>query len=364
MANYKVGKLLNAIVTFVIFSENNKRKLFRQRIGWKGSYIAKGDKESPRQGQIYDRAVAGYNAGGSPSEEFTPISQNFANQYQGAANRNMADYGDIMGGYADWRTNFANPLYSQISSRQPTQFSAQQIETPRTSGESYAGYKNFADTGGYSSDDVRDIRARGISPIRSAYGNTMRQLNRSQSLSGGSPNYVAAVSRAQRELPQQLSDATQNVNAQLAESIRQGKLAGLGGMTGITEGEAGRNLAAAQSNQQADLRAQELMEQGLSAQEARQISAAELSLRGIQGASDTYGTRPGLAGTFGDQVLQAYQQRMQGQLGFLNAQNQAINPQSAKSKPWWQTGLDIAGDLIFQVIYGLVAKSSPPKHLW
>jgi uncharacterized protein YoaH (UPF0181 family) len=308
--------------------------------------MAKGDKESPRQADIYNRAVGGYDAGGQSGAEFQPISQNFANQYQAAAGRSMADYGDIMGAYAGWRNNFANPLYSQIANRQPTQINAQQITAPRNSEESLAGYRDFAQTGGYSGDDIRDIRERGISPIRAAYGNTMRNLDRSQSLTGGSPNYVAAVSRAQRELPQQLSDATQGVNAQLAESIRSGKLQGLAGMTGITEGEAGRSLAAAQSNQQADLRAQELTAQGMSEQEARLIAAAELNLQGIKGASDTYGTRPGLASTFGDQVLQAYNQRMQGELGYLNAQNQALNPESAKSKPWWQTGLEIGSNLI------------------
>jgi len=316
--------------------------------------MAKGDKESPRQQDIYNRSVNAYDihqAGPSATEtEFQPLSQNFANQYQAAAGRNTQDYGNIMQGYGDWRTNTAQPLYSQIANRTPTQFNAQQVTAPRNSEESLSGYRNFAQTGGYSDDDVRDIRARGISPIRAAYGNTMRQLDRSQSLSGGSPNYVAAVSRAQRELPQQLSDATQNVNAQLAESIRSGKLQGLSGMTGITEGEAGRNLSAAQSNQQADLRAQELTEQGISAQEARQIAAAEMQISGLRGQTDAYSASPGLASTFGNQALQAYQQRAQMDqlrnqygLGLIDSQIRALNPESGKAKPWWQTGLEIGG---------------------
>lgn len=318
--------------------------------------MAKGDKESPRQSEIYNRSVGEYNRfTGGPTgteAEFTPLSQNFANQYQGAVSRNMGDYGNIMQGYGDWRTNVAQPLMSQISQRQPHQFSYQNVSAPRASGESLEGYRNFANTGGYSADDVRDIRARGISPIRAAYGNTMMNLDRSRALggAGGSPNYIAAVSRAQRELPQQLADATQNVNAQLAESIRSGKLAGLSGMTGITEAEAGRTLQAGLANQQADMRAQELTEQGISAQEARQIAAAELGLSGLRGQTDAYSATPGLASTFGNQALQAYQQRAQLDqirnqygLGLIGAQINALNPESGKAKPWWQTGLEIGG---------------------
>lgn len=96
-----------------------------------------------------------------------------------------------------------------------------------------AGYQGFANTGGYSPEDVASMRQRAQSGVTAAYGNTMQHLDRARALggAGGSPNYIAAVSKANRELPQQLSDATTNVNATLAQQIASNKLQGLGGMT-------------------------------------------------------------------------------------------------------------------------------------
>ena len=316
-------------------------------------------KVTPRREAIYDWGEQQRNQLGSgptgTESEFIPLSQNFQNNYLTAANRNMSDYGGMMTGYDDWTSKTANPLINSINSRNPTKFSFQTVTAPRTSGESLEGYRNFANTGGYSEGDIRDIRARGISPIRSAYGNTMRQLDTARSIGGqgGSPNYIAAVSRAQRELPQQLADATQNVNAQLAESIRSGKLAGLSGMTGITEAEAGRALQAALANQGADMATQQATEQALGAKEARQLSAAQLGLQGLEGKRALYGTTPGLTSTFGNQALQAYNQRAQLDqirnqygLGLVDAQLQSLGNQAPPGKPWWQTAIDVGTSVI------------------
>lgn len=95
-----------------------------------------------------------------------------------------------------------------------------------------SGFQGFANTGGYSPEDVAAMRQRAQSGVTAAYGNTMMNLDRARALGGvgGSPNYIAAVSKAQRELPQQLSDATTNVNATLAQQIAGNKLQGLQGM--------------------------------------------------------------------------------------------------------------------------------------
>jgi hypothetical protein len=97
-----------------------------------------------------------------------------------------------------------------------------------------SGYQGFANTGGYSPEDVQNMRARANSAVTTAYGNTMMNLDRSRALGGvgGSPNYIAAASKVQRELPQQMSDAATNVNATLAQQIAGNKLQALGGMTG------------------------------------------------------------------------------------------------------------------------------------
>lgn len=310
---------------------------------------------TPRRERIYDWAGAQRERmSGDQTDlekEYIPISQNFQNQYQSAADRQMGDYGNIMGGYQDWRNKGVSPLAASINARPAPKFNAQQIfynRDPSTIGKAISGYSEFADTGGYSPTDIQEIRARGISPIRAAYGNSMMQLDRNRSLQGGySPNYAAATESMQRMLPGQLAEATTNVNAGLAESIRSGRLAGMSGLTGIGGMETGAKMTAAQANQQADLRAQELTEQGMSAKEARQLAVQELMGKTHDAERQLYGTTPAMAATFGDQAQRAYQQRLQmeqlrnqTQLGLGDLQLQALGQQRQPGKPWWQTALE------------------------
>lgn len=85
--------------------------------------------------------------------------------------------------------------------------------------------RELAETGGYSESDKSNIRARGISPIRSVYANAMQNLDRSKALQGGySPGYTAATSKLTRELADRIAGQTMNVNADLAEKVAQGKM--------------------------------------------------------------------------------------------------------------------------------------------
>jgi len=104
---------------------------------------------------------------------------------------------------------------------------------------SLAGYQNFADTGGFSEQDKSDLRARAIAPTRAVYANAQSNVDRQRSLQGGySPNYTAATAKMSRDLSSGLSDASTNANAQLAQMIQSGKLAGLGGLqSGSTAGQ-------------------------------------------------------------------------------------------------------------------------------
>lgn len=318
-------------------------------------------KVTPRREAVYDFAEKERNRtfGGNSDtmNEFIPQSQEYYNALVRSRQRQEADYGNIMGGMRDWRTSQVNPLMGQIDSRRPTQFSFERINPKRSAEtqEALGGYREFSQTGGYSPTDIQELRARGTSPIRAAYGNTMRELDRARSLGGGggAPNYIAAAADVQRNLPQQLADATTNVNAGLAEQVRSGRLAGLGGMTGISEGEAGRGMQAAMANQGANLRVQELTEQGYSAQVARQIAVRELGLRGLEGERSLFGTTPAMASTFGNQALQSYQQRTaldslrnQFGLGLIDAQMRALGNQAPEGKPWWQTALDVGTSFI------------------
>jgi hypothetical protein len=269
------------------------------------------------------------------------VAQGMMGNYNSAVGQSKADYGDIMGNYKNYLQNF-NPKAQQVSYNRPGELN----EAFGFMRQAAPGYKEFSETGGYSPTDIQELRARGISPIRSAYGNTMMEMDRARSLggAGGAPNYIAAASRAQREMPGQMADAMTGVNAKLAEDIRTGRLAGMQGLTqlggamgGLAGEDAARALQAQGMNQGADLQAQGLGVQG--------------RLGAMSGMQNLYGTTPGMASMFGNQALNAYGQRAgmeanrnQYGLGLINAQMEASrNAQQQKGTPWWQTALNVAG---------------------
>jgi hypothetical protein len=262
----------------------------------------------------------------SPTENaVSQFTQGNVGNYNNAVKQNTSDYTGMMGNF--------NNLYSQLAARKPTVFSS-----PRSAeaSKAFSGYGDFADTGGYSPTDIQDLRSRGVAPIRAAYGNAMMETDRAKTLggSGGSPNYIAAVSRMQRQLPQQLSDATSNVNAGLADSIRQGKLAGLSGLSGMSDAEANRNLQAA----------------GMTEQSYQSGVGNRLSTLG--GMNSLYGTTPGMTSIFGNQVMNGFgqglgaeQNRFNGGLSAIGSSMNQLQDPYYNQKPWWQKGLNIAGKI-------------------
>jgi hypothetical protein len=285
-------------------------------------------------------------------KEMIPQSQDMWNTYKNSLGQQTQDYSNIMGGYQNFAANLGSP----------TKFSAQQVSVNRPGelNEGYGylrnaapGYQNFADTGGYSDTDIQELRARGTAPIRSAYSNSMMEMNRARALGGsaGSPNYIAALSRMQRELPEQLSTATTGVNAALADAIRQGKLSGLSGLSnigstmgGLASQEMGLGVQAGIANQGADLQAQGMTEQSLQNNRNSQLAA-------LGGQVGLYGTTPAMASTFGNQALNAYTQRInlenmrnQFGLGLLDTQIRGYGGQSPQD-PAWKQALNAAGSI-------------------
>lgn len=307
-------------------------------------------KENPAQ-NVINQSQQAYQKTLQPSateNELAGMSGNFMNNYNNAVTQQTGDYSNIMGAYNNLRSSMPGPTsfgYNKVSAERPNELN----QAYGYLNEAAPGYREFANTGGYSPTDIQELRARGVSPIRTSYANTMQELNRARALGGdsGAPNYIAAVSRAERELPQQLADATTNVNAGLADSIRQGKLQGLAGLSGIgstmgglSSDEAARMLTAATSNQRADLQAQSLSE------ESRQ-NAVRNQLAALSGQSGLYGTTPGMTSTFGNQALNAYGQRIGAEnarnnygLNLLGTQLQGYSAnQGQQGSPWWQKAL-------------------------
>ena len=304
-------------------------------------------------GQTASTAYNNLQSSQTPLEqEYIPQSQQMWNNYMTGAAQNQQDYSNIMGGYQNFASNLAKPVtstYQNVTATNP----AEQQESYNYLRNAGTGYQNFADTGGYSDKDIQELRARGISPIRSAYGNTMMEMNRARALggAGGSPNYIAAASKAQRELPGQMADAMTGVNAKLAEDIRSGKLAGLSGLTNVggtmgnlSSQDASRMLQASMANQNADLQSQQLTQQNLQNYYQNQLA-------GLSGQTSLYGTTPALASTFGNQALNAYQNRINLEnqrnnygLGLLGAQVSSYGGQTGQAS-WWQQLLNGAGSV-------------------
>lgn len=229
--------------------------------------------------------------GGTAQNNLNNLRNNITRQNQGLENRfNVAadqgnqDYSNLMGTGASLLGNV--------------------VGGPMQNFGAYSGYQNFADTGGYSPEDIQAIRARSIAPIRAVYANANNDIDRQRSLQGNySPNYTAAKAKMARELSYNLGDAAMNTEAGLADQIRQGKLSGLGGMTNIDQAL-------------------------LNAQTSRLGTGASL----YNAMGNLYGTAPGLASIYGKLLGDSSQQTLgteglQGDLTrtLLGGQNNVSN---------------------------------------
>lgn len=232
-------------------------------------------------------------------------------RYQNAANQAGVDYGDIMGRYRNLADQQTTPITYNRSSEL---------------GSALKGYQNFADTGGFSPEDIANMRARGISPIRAVYANAQNELGRQRALQGGySPNYTAAIAKMSRGLGESIADQTTNVEAQLAQMRQQGQLAGLQGLGGLS-------IQDLQLGQNA---------QALNAQQGRDKTAV------LSGMANLYGTTPGMANMFRDQVNQDTQ-AMSNQAGLMNQRSgQLMNSQIAASQipGTWETNMGRIGQV-------------------
>lgn len=219
--------------------------------------MAKGDHQRLQNATDYQGNLA-QNRLDNLRTDLTRQNQGLENRFNVAADRGEADYGNIMSGYGSM---LGRPASNQ-------NFGA------------YGGYQNFANTGGYSGQDIQDLRARAISPLRGVYDRAQSELSRNRSLQGGySPNYAAASAKMTRNLAHEIGDANVNVNASIADAIRQGKLAGLGGMTDIDKAK----MSEALSNRGYDMSA-------------------------LAGMSNLYSATPGMASMFGNQLANSNQQ--------------------------------------------------------
>jgi len=302
-----------------------------------------------------------------------PLANAMANNYGRFSESDYGNYTDIMNQYRDIASNSGgsgggsggggggggggynaytvNP--ERVGAERASVRALGPLERVKASDpfESYKGYQEFGQTGGYSSQDIANMRARGVAPIRAAYANAERNVSQGRALQGGySPNAAAAQVKMAREQGQSMADASQNVDAQIAQARNAGRLAGYGGMAGIegqrlnaqmqgdifnagqaNEGQkfdignemgvsqfnAGQGNQVGMFNADLNYKGQTYNADAQTQAEARNIAAAQQAaasraagaaqdqqnrLAALRGMSSLYGTTPGASQMFGNQV--------------------------------------------------------------
>lgn len=237
--------------------------------------------------------------------------------YKSTLGQTAGDYDSIMDQYKDFKpSNTPSPMLSFS----PVTPSLAGYTRSKEFGNASSLFGDLAKTGGYSEGDINNIRERGISPLRSVYGNAQQNLSRQRSLQGGySPSYNATSSKLTRELADLVSSKTTDVNAQIAEMVQSGKLAGATGMgnLGINSNSLVNQINQANANatnQANQLNATLPLSYGQYNKSINDESNANnnsAKLASISGQQSLYGTTPALANTFGQQVMELLRQQQQ-----------------------------------------------------
>lgn len=224
-------------------------------------------------------------------QNITRQNQGLENRFNVSADRSEQDYGDIMGRYGNMGDQYSNFMKGSPISYMPSNqnFGA------------YGGYEDFSKNGGFSDQNISDIRARSNAPMRATYQNAQNDLDRRNRIAGGNlANYGASKAKMARELSYNLGDQSLNTEAMLAQSIREGKLAGLGGMTNIDTSKMQEGLGNAAQNLQ-----------GQNMESTRQLAGLNGQNNVLQGMTSLYGATPGATNMYGNEMLKSSDQTQQ-----------------------------------------------------
>lgn len=97
------------------------------------------------------------------------------------------------------------------------------------------GYTKFADTGGFTPEDIQNIRQRGTSNIPSFYEAIRNQMAQKANAAGinNASIFSAASGRLTRQQAQAAQEAALNTELGISDQIRAGKQLGLEGLFGL-----------------------------------------------------------------------------------------------------------------------------------
>lgn len=229
--------------------------------------------------------------------------------YSASIPQQAEDYDSIMGGYRNILANSGQGL-NDVSSRYRSFLDsgdadfhpATYTQAPEW-GDAYGKLKDLADNGGLDAQGQADLRARGVSPIRAVYANAQRGLDRQRALQGGySANYGAATAKMAREQSESTAGAVQNVNAEIAKMIQEGKLKATPELANMAAGKNSLVNNIGLANSENAMKAAGNKTAALNGYGNAVGNQAQVPLDALRGMTSLYGTTPALVNTFGNQV--------------------------------------------------------------
>jgi len=132
-------------------------------------------------------------------------------------------------------------------------------------GQSAESYKGFMNTGGFSAEDLANMRARALAPSRSIYQNAQDNMSTQMSRAGLNPLAGQAYQNKQlREANQGIGDITTQNEANISQQVQAGKLAGTAGLANVGVSQAQIANYQTQARSQVEQLDQQMRAQGLS----------------------------------------------------------------------------------------------------
>ena len=247
-------------------------------------------------------AVGGFDVSdrfGPPKKKPNPVEDMY-NLYGRSVKQQAGDYDEIMSRFRDiYNTSRGggDSLYTPYQAEKATY-----TKSPDTTA-ALASLRDLSETGGLSAADQQNLRARGISPIRSMYATAQRDMDRNRRLSGGySPNFGAVTAKMTRDMSSQIADQMDNVNARIAEMVQSGKLSAAPNYASAAQAESELKSRFDLSNRDAENEARKTNAMGMfDARRNKESLAAEAA----KGMTQLYGTTPALPNLYGSQAADA-----------------------------------------------------------
>lgn len=263
--------------------------------------------------------------GPRPAPPPTPL-QNQYNLYNSGVAQDATDRSAIMRGYQNLASQAPSYMNSTQGNYTPAQSQYSQSSDLR---DATSNLRGLSQNGGYSDQNLQDIRARSVSPIRSIYSNALREVDRNKRLQGGfSPNYNATRARMARDLSTQISDASQNVEGDIAGRQAAGRLAAGPQYAQLTAGQSDLQNQMGQHNADTQNEASRFNANNTLQGNNYNLDVFRSMLSPLQGQASLYGTTPALSNLFGSQAQNAAQ--------LANTQEQQTQ----------QNGLNLVGSLM------------------